>query len=187
VAIEVADLDEMRPGHVAAPRDRPGERLLAQVGPDHDDLPGLDVCAVVDEQRCHPLERALIHRRRCYRPAGLDRRGSMAAVASLAEQWDEIVQRQPRDWSSLYFCLRLRDPAQSEETALAISPLNPWHDGDWRSGVFHFRAARRYGYGAAAQLCRKRLSTVDGLGIVGTLALERQISDVRPAHTQGVA
>jgi hypothetical protein len=111
----------------------------------------------------------------------------MAAVASLTEQWDEIVQRQPRDWSSLYFSLRLRDPAQSEETALAISPLNPWHDGDWRSGVFHFRAARRYGYGAAAQICRKRLSTVDGLGIVGTLALERQISDVRPAHTQGVA
>jgi hypothetical protein len=111
----------------------------------------------------------------------------MAAVATLAEQWDEIVQRQPRDWSSLYLRLHLRDPAQSEETALAISPLNPWHDGDWRSGVFHFRAARRYGYGAAAQLCRKRLSTVDSLGIVGTLTLERQISDVRPVHTQGVA
>jgi hypothetical protein len=111
----------------------------------------------------------------------------MATVSGLAEQWDEIVGRQPRDWSSLYVRLRLRDPAQSEETALAISPLNPWHDGDWRSGVFHVRAARRYGYGAAAQLCRKRLSTLDSLGIVGTLTLERQISDVRPAHTQGVA
>lgn len=111
----------------------------------------------------------------------------MTGVATLAEQWDEIVQRQPRDWSSLYLRLHLRDPAQSEEAALAISPLNPWHDGDWRSGVFHFRAASRYGYGAAAQLCRKRLSTLDGLGIVGALTLERQIADVRPVHTQGVA
>jgi len=106
-------------------------------------------------------------------------------MQSLAEQWDEVIARQPSDWSSLYLELRLRDPAQSEETALAISPLNPWHDGDWRTGVFHFRAAHRYGYGAAAQLCRKRLGTLDAVGIHGTLRLERQISDVRPVHTQG--
>lgn len=107
-------------------------------------------------------------------------------MRSLTDQWDEIVARQPSDWSSLYLELRLRDAAQAEETALALSPLNPWHDGDWRSGVFHFRAAHRYGYGAAAQLVRKRLGTLDQVGIVGTLRLERGVTDVRPVATQGV-
>lgn len=113
-------------------------------------------------------------------------RGTITDVQSLTDQWDVIVARQPSDWSSLYLELRLRDAAQAEETALALSPLNPWHDGDWRSGVFHFRAAHRYGYGTAAQLVRKRLGTLDEVGIVGTLRLERGVTDVRPVATQGV-
>jgi hypothetical protein len=109
-----------------------------------------------------------------------------SSVRSLTEQWDEIVDRQPADWSSMYVELRLRDAAQSEEAALAMSPLNPWHDDDWRSGVFHFRAANRYGYGSAAGLCRKRLGTLDAVGIAGTLRLERRVLDVKPVATQGI-
>jgi hypothetical protein len=75
---------------------------------------------------------------------------------------------------------------QSEECALVMSPLNPWHEEDWRSGVFHFRAARTFGYGAAAQLVKKRLETLDSVGIIGALKLERRLSDVRPVATQGV-
>ena len=86
--------------------------------------------------------------------------------ANLVEQWDAIVAAQPSDWSSLFLELRLRDAVQAEECALVMSPLNPWHEGDWRSGVFHFRAAHTYGYGA--------------------LRLERRLSDVRPVVTQGV-
>ncbi len=107
-------------------------------------------------------------------------------MQGLVEQWDAIVAAQPADWSSLYIELRLRDAAESEECALVICPLNPWHDGDWRSGVFHFRAARSFGYGAAAELCRKRLGTLDSLGVVATLKLERRATDVRPVATQGV-
>ena len=107
-------------------------------------------------------------------------------MASLTEQWDAIVDRQPDDWSSMYLQLDLRDAAQSEETALALSPLNPWHEVDWRSGVFRFRAARIFGYGSAPELCRKRLGTLDTVGVVGTLKLTRRVSDIRPVHTQGV-
>ena len=82
-------------------------------------------------------------------------------MPGLVEQWDAIVAAQPSDWSSLFLELRLRDAVQSEECALVMSPLNPWHEQDWRSGVFHFRAAHTYGYGAAAQLVRKRLGTLD--------------------------
>src|SRR5919204_2687219 len=106
-------------------------------------------------------------------------------MRAIVEQWDEIVAAQPADWSSLYLELRLRDAVQSEECALVICPLNPWHDDDWRSGVFHFRAARTFGYGAAAQLCRKRLGTLDSLGIAGTLRLERRFFDVRPGAAPG--
>jgi hypothetical protein len=107
-------------------------------------------------------------------------------LATLVEQWDGIVASQPSDWSFLFLELRLRDAVQAEECALVMSPLNPWHERDWRSGVFHFRAAHTYGYGAAAQLVRKRLGTLDDVGIVGSLKLERRLSDVRPVSTQGV-
>ncbi len=107
-------------------------------------------------------------------------------MSSLTEQWDAIVARQPDDWSTMYLHLELRDAAQSEETALALSPLNPWHEDDWRSGVFRFRAARVFGYGSAPELCRKRLGTLDAVGVVGELTLTRRVSDIRPVHTQGV-
>jgi hypothetical protein len=107
-------------------------------------------------------------------------------MATLTEQWDAIVARQPGDWSSIYLHLELRDAAQSEETALALSPLNPWHEVDWRSGVFRFRSARNFGYGSAPELCRKRLGTLDAVGVVGTLTLTRRVSDIKPVHTQGV-
>ena len=42
-----------------------------------------------------------------------------------------------------------------------------------------------FGYGTAAQLCRKRLSTLDAVGIKGTLQLLSGVADVRPVGTQG--
>ena len=91
----------------------------------------------------------------------------------------------PTDWSCLDLELRLRDAASSEEVALVLSPLNPWHQRDWRTGVFRFRTARSFGYGTAAELCRKRLGTLDSLGVAGTLRRLRSIADVRPVATQG--
>lgn len=104
---------------------------------------------------------------------------------SLLEQWDEIVADQPPDWSTLHIELRLRDANESEEAALVMSPLNPWHEDDWRSGVFRFRATRAYGYGAGAPLVRRKMRTLDEVGIRGTLRLGRRFSDVKPVSTQG--
>ena len=109
----------------------------------------------------------------------------MPAVASLVEQWDALIAGLPADWSACDVELRLLDAAASEEVALVLSPLNPWHQRDWRSGVFRFRTARRFGYGTAAELCRKRLGTLDSLHVVGSLKRLRSISDVRPVATQG--
>lgn len=106
-------------------------------------------------------------------------------MATLTEQWDAIMASVPSDWSWLTLELELRDAAQSEEAALVMSPLNPWHERDWRSGVFRFRAAHTFGYGTAAGLCRKRLGTLDALGVQGSLRQLSGIADVRPAATQG--
>ena len=106
-------------------------------------------------------------------------------MATLTEQWDSIMGSVPSDWSSVTLEFELRDAAQSEEAALVLSPLNPWHERDWRSGVFRFRAAHTFGYGAAAGLCRKRLGTLDSLGVQGTLERLSAVSDVRPVSTQG--
>jgi hypothetical protein len=106
-------------------------------------------------------------------------------MATLVEQWDAILASQPEDWATMELELRLRDANQSEESALVLSPLNPWRDGDWRSGAFRFRATRAYGYGSAAELCRKRLGTLDELDIRGTLRVGRRFSSFEPAATQG--
>ena len=106
-------------------------------------------------------------------------------MQGLVEQWDAIVVAQPPDWSSLYLELRLRDAAQSEECALVICPLNPWHDEDWRSGVFHFRAARSFGYGAAPEMVARCLSRCDEEAMRGAVRVLRVLSGSQPVGTQG--
>src|SRR6476620_7220951 len=108
-----------------------------------------------------------------------------AVMATLVEQWDAIIAAQPRDWSFLDLELVLRDSSTSEEIALVLSPLNPWHQRDWRTGIFRFRTARAFGYGSATELCRKRLQTLASLSVVGTLRAPRGLSHVRPGATQG--
>jgi hypothetical protein len=106
-------------------------------------------------------------------------------MQTLAAQWDEIIAKQPEDWSSLDIEMELMDASQSEEVALVLSPLNPWHERDWRSGTFRFRCAREFGYGTAPELCRKRLSTLDSVGVSGTMRVLSRMADVRPVATQG--
>lgn len=108
-------------------------------------------------------------------------------MEKLTEQWDAVLARQPEDWSSLDFQLTLLNAGVSEEAALVLCPLNPWHERDWRTGVFRFRAAHTFGYGTAAELCRKRLDTLDRLEVAGTLKLLGRSTDVKPVATQGTA
>jgi hypothetical protein len=104
---------------------------------------------------------------------------------SMLEQWEAIVADQPPDWSHMSLQLRLRDANESEETAVVLSPLNPWHGNDWRSGSFRFRVAKSWGYGAGATLVRRKMMTLDEVGIRGQLDLLRGLSDVKPVGTQG--
>ena len=106
-------------------------------------------------------------------------------MATLVEQWDAIIAAQLKDWSFLDLELVLRDSSTSEEIALVLSPLNPWHQRDWLNRRVPLPHGAGFGYGTATELCRKRLDTLDSLSVVGTLRPLRGLSDVRPVATQG--
>jgi hypothetical protein len=106
-------------------------------------------------------------------------------MESMLEQWEQILADQPPDWSYMTMELRLRDANETEETAVVLSPLNPWHGKDWRTGTFRFRVARNFGYGAGVPLVRRKMRTLDEVGIRGTLEVGRRLSDVKPVGTHG--
>jgi hypothetical protein len=102
----------------------------------------------------------------------------------LAESWDALVAELPADWSDLYLELELTSSADVERAALLLGPVNPLlHEG--ARPAFRFRAARRYGYGAAPQMARRVLARLDEAGIGGTLRMLRVQSETAPVLTQG--
>jgi hypothetical protein len=109
-------------------------------------------------------------------PAGSER-------PSLADAWDEALTTLPPDWSDLYAEVELTSSDYIEPGALLLSPLNPTRP-DARA-LFRFRAARKFGYGAAAEMVRRCFERLDEGGIRGELKVLNVISDSNPAQTQG--
>jgi hypothetical protein len=107
-----------------------------------------------------------------------------AASRSLAADWDAAVAVLPTDWSDLVCALELDSSADLERAAVLAEPVNPLQEGTGRT-TFRFRAARRYGYGAAPGMVRRCLERLDAEGITGRVRVERALSDTRPVQTQG--
>jgi hypothetical protein len=109
-------------------------------------------------------------------PAPRDRR-------SLAAAWDENLDSLPADWSDLYCEIVLTSSDHLDPAALLLAPVNPGRVRD--ALAFRFRVARRFGYGASAQMARRCLGRLDEKDIPGELRVLRVLSDTRPASTQG--
>ena len=107
-----------------------------------------------------------------------------APRALLAESWDEQVSRLPADWSDLQLELELASSADTDRGALLLGPVNPFLQPDARP-AFRFRAARRFGYGAAPAMARRALARLDEEHIAGRLRVLRVHSDTSPVLTQG--
>jgi hypothetical protein len=120
----------------------------------------------------------------------------------LAAQWDEAVARLPDDWSDLYVELELASSDHLELGALLLAPLNParrkadarakparLESGDasdaLSSPAFRFRLAKRFGYGASAEMARRCFERLDEQGISGELRILHALSDTKPVYTQG--
>jgi hypothetical protein len=102
---------------------------------------------------------------------------------ALADQWDEAVAALPEDWSDVYAEVELASSDYLERGALLLAPLNPARFGD--RPAFRFRAARRFDYGASAQMARRCFERLGAEGISGTLRVLYVLSDTKPVYTQG--
>jgi hypothetical protein len=102
---------------------------------------------------------------------------------TLAASWDAALEALPSDWTDLLAEVELRSSDYVEPAALRLSPLNPTRHGGGPS--LRFRAARRSGYGASAEMTRRSLERCDEDGITGEVRVLRALSSTYPAYTQG--
>jgi hypothetical protein len=88
----------------------------------------------------------------------------------LAEQFGEIVDSLPDDWTDLELDLRVLDERRYVDAALFLVTCNaqPYskHDWHWRLLVAH-----RFGHAASAPTVHGALALLDGAGIEGELAV----------------
>jgi hypothetical protein len=89
---------------------------------------------------------------------------------ALADEFQEIVESLPDDWTDLELDLRVRDERRYVDAATYLVTCNaqPYsrHDWHWRLLVAH-----RFGHAAAAPAVHGALKLLDDAGIEGELAL----------------
>ena len=88
----------------------------------------------------------------------------------LAEEFQEIVQTLPPDWTHLQFDLRIAEEERYVELAPIVAQVNAWphsnFDWHWRINVAH-----EFGHAAAPETVRGTLALLDAEGIEGELTL----------------
>jgi hypothetical protein len=104
-------------------------------------------------------------------------------LETFAVAWDAELAALPEDWSDLYAEVELASSDYLERAALLLAPVNPARYGG-KPG-FRFRGARRFGYGASAEMARRCLERLDAEGIHGRLRVLWALSDTKPVQTQG--
>jgi hypothetical protein len=102
---------------------------------------------------------------------------------TLAGSWEAQTAALPPDWSDLYAEVELVSTDWLDRAALLLAPVNPARHGD--RPAFRFRVARRFGYGASAEMTRRCLERLDDSGIHGQLRVLHALSDTKPVYTQG--
>jgi hypothetical protein len=105
------------------------------------------------------------------------------ARPTLAASWDAQLEKLPPDWSDIYAEVELLSSDHLERGALLMAPLNPRRDGG--KPAFRFRCARRFGYGASAEMVRRCFERCDAENIRGSTRILRALSDTDPVQTQG--
>jgi hypothetical protein len=89
---------------------------------------------------------------------------------AFAEDFQEIVDALPEDWTDLELDMRLADESRYVEAALYLTTCNarPYskHDWHWRLLVAH-----SFGHAAAAPTVHGALRLIDAAGIEGELAV----------------
>jgi hypothetical protein len=89
---------------------------------------------------------------------------------ALAEQFQEILESLPDDWTDLVLDLRLDDEEQYVDAATILTQINaqPYSKADWH---FRINVANKFGKAAAAPTVKGTLALLDQEEIGGELVL----------------
>lgn len=89
---------------------------------------------------------------------------------ALAQEFQEILDSLPDDWTDLTLDLRLPDEARYIDAAVILTQVNaqPYSKADW-----HWRllVAHKFGHAAAAQTVKGTLALLDQEGIAAEMVL----------------
>jgi hypothetical protein len=89
---------------------------------------------------------------------------------ALAQDFQDVVDSLPPDWTALELDLRIFDEERYIETATFVSQVNamPYSEHDWH---WRLRVANEFGHAAAAPTVKGTLKLLDDQGIAGELVL----------------
>lgn len=100
---------------------------------------------------------------------------------SLADDFQQVLDSLPPDWTDLEVDLRIDDEGRYIDTAVALSRVNaqPYSESDW-----HWRllVAHNFGHAAAPETVAGVLASLDGEGVTG----EMQVREVREGRAEVV-
>jgi len=100
---------------------------------------------------------------------------------SLADDFKQVLDSLPPDWTDLEVDLRIDDESQYVDTAVALSQVNaqPYSETDWDWGLL---VAHSFGHAAAAESVLGVLEKLDRDGVSG----EMQVREVREGRSEVV-
>jgi hypothetical protein len=110
-------------------------------------------------------------------------RAPIERASPFVEQWDELVERLPPDWSDVYAEVELDSSDFLQRGALLLAPVNPAHYGG--QTTLRFRCAHVSGYGTAPTMTRRSLERLDEESITGRVRILRVMSSTAHVATQG--
>lgn len=101
---------------------------------------------------------------------------------ALAEEFQQIADELPEDWTHLEFDLRIADESDYIEAATLLTQCNaqPYSKHDWHWRVL---VANRFGHGAAPEAVHATLGLLDSNAIDGEIAV-REVRCGRAEVTQ---
>jgi hypothetical protein len=86
----------------------------------------------------------------------------------LAQDFDEVAESLPDDWTDLALDLRIGDESRYVDAAVLLSQINaqPYSKADWH---WRINVAHRFGHAAAPETVRGTLELLDRESIAGEL------------------
>jgi hypothetical protein len=101
---------------------------------------------------------------------------------ALADDFEDIVESLPDDWTDIELDLRIADESRYVDAAVLLSQINaqPYSKADWH---WRINVAHQFGHAAAAETVRGMLAVLDREGIEGELRV-RDIHEGRAEVVQ---